>query len=385
MILHIFSADNFFLSAAIKTFNNAGLHSEFILIQTKNVKSHVNHEVNTLTFNSKEYRHFISNLQKSKYTLVLFHGLLTTNELIANDILKLKNVGIKTSWVIYGSEIQIITPFIDNMHGEITKKIYFRLNPLRRLLPILKFIKKITNTSLYNIISQIDFVVHFMPHEIEYVETTLNLQKKHLWFTYVTLEDYLANKLMHQKVQNTKNILLGNSSSFTSNHAEIIELFSKKLNKNYQYNLITPLSYGNKNYAKYITKFGKEKLGNNFTPILDYMPLEEYNKVLLSCPIVIMNHFRQQALGNIIVALWLGAKVFLNENISTYNFFKQIGIKIFSIQSLKNTDLELCFEMLSDEDTNKNREILKAFFGKENVTQKVKDSFQQFNIGSNYK
>jgi hypothetical protein len=44
-------------------------------------------------------------------------------------------------------------------------------------------------------------------------------------------------------------------------------------------------------------------------PLESLLPLEEYRDVIRGCDIVILNHWRQQAVGNVIAALNAGSRV----------------------------------------------------------------------------
>ena len=108
---------------------------------------------------------------------------------------------------------------------------------------------------------------------------------------------------------------------------EAIEILKKLDLKNN--NIVTPLSYGNKEYANQIEEIGKQEIGKRFMPLTEFLPLNEYQKILQSCGIVIMNHYRQQAVGNVLNALYLGAKVYLSNNNTLYHYLRRIGCHVF--------------------------------------------------------
>src|SRR5690606_4299272 len=103
---------------------------------------------------------------------------------------------------------------------------------------------------------------------------------------YLKVEELLAVP------ENGHHILLGNSADIKNNHIEAIDVLSR-IDRGSR-KVITPLSYGEPVYAKEITEYGKEKLGDKFTPLLEFMPFDEYRETIKSCGIVIMNHLRQQ-------------------------------------------------------------------------------------------
>lgn len=175
-------------------------------------------------------------------------------------------------------------------------------------------------------------------------------------FTYYPIEYITKNKLLRAS---GSDILLGNSASATNNHLEAFDLL-RRFNLGDK-KIVAPLSYGSPRYAKAIINEGNEQFGDRFVPLTSFLPLEEYNQLMSSCGIVVMNHYRPQALGNIISALYMGCKVFLN-NTSIYQYFNNLGCHIYSIEK----DLiatEKALQLLSDEEVTHNRTILKNYLG----------------------
>jgi len=127
-------------------------------------------------------------------------------------------------------------------------------------------------------------------------------------------------------------ILVGNSASLTNNHIEAFHVLSRcDVSKN---EIICSLSYGDEKYAEYVEKYGKRIFGNSFCSLRKYLPYEEYVMVLKTCPVVIMNHKRQQAGGNVSIALYLGSKVYLDWDNPLYHHYNKIGVKVFLIQDV---------------------------------------------------
>jgi hypothetical protein len=165
------------------------------------------------------------------------------------------------------------------------------------------------------------------------------------------------------------NILVGNSAAPTNNHIDIFKLLSKcNLGSR---KVIVPLSYGDPNYRERILICGRELLGDSFFPLINYMPLEKYNNIIASCNVVIMNHYRQQALGNICTALYQGLHVYLNIKSPAYSFFNKIGAVMHDIQHLNLKSLPLT--RVPDEDIAKNREALEGFWGRNQVKANVEN------------
>ena len=105
----------------------------------------------------------------------------------------------------------------------------------------------------------------------------------------------------------------------------------------------------------------------NLHPLVEFMPLNDYNQTIRQCGIVIMGHYRQQAVGNVLAMIWMGAKVYLDERNSLYHYLKRIGISVFSIEKeLVPKNLKI-FNKLTRDEIIQNRKFLKAEIGEENL------------------
>ena len=158
--------------------------------------------------------------------------------------------------------------------------------------------------------------------------------------------------------------MLGNSASFSNNHVEIIDkLLTLELGN---VKVIIPLSYGDKKYGKYIADYAKWNLGKNAFPMLDFVPYDQYAELLASCGVVIMNHIRQQALGNVMQALMNGSRIYLNEQSTLYEFLVASGFHLSTIQKLSQ------IYPLTPLEQQHNKELYNRVFGKEAQQKKAK-------------
>lgn len=150
-------------------------------------------------------------------------------------------------------------------------------------------------------------------------------------------------KFSSKKHEGPKKVLLGNSATQENQHIEAINILSRFKDQNIE--VVCPLSYGDKEYAKRIAEFGKKKLGRSFYPILDFMERDKYFSLLSECEVGIFNNNRQQAMGNINSLIELGKKVFLNVNTSMWKDYTSFGIKIYNIEDIKQMNWQDFWEM----------------------------------------
>lgn len=165
------------------------------------------------------------------------------------------------------------------------------------------------------------------------------------------------------KEEETLYIQVGNSACTTNEHIEVFKKLAKYNNRNI--NIICPLSYsGKKEYVNKVINKGREIFGEErFTPILDFMPYEDYLNLLVKVDISIFNHRRQRGLGNITTLLGLGKKVYIREEITTWDFCKDHGFKVFSA----NKGFDDIFDPVSILAKETNNKIMKEEFSKEKL------------------
>lgn len=168
---------------------------------------------------------------------------------------------------------------------------------------------------------------------------------------------------------NGGNIIIGNSGSASNNH---LYAMSKIAGLNLGTRKVyVPLSYSClKRYKTCVLAGGRSMLGDRFCPLLDFIPLEEYNKLQLSIGAALYGNWRQEAVGNILVFLFMGAKVFLCRRSPVYEWALSHELKVFELEGITQEQLDT---PLPVSDKISNREIVKNLFTKERLLQLIKE------------
>lgn len=209
-----------------------------------------------------------------------------------------------------------------------------------------------------------DYVLTYLDEDAELLHEQRLTRAQHLPFCYFSLERTIGNQLLGTRCA-SNDILLGNSASLTNNHLDAFEIL-QKLNLSGR-RLVCPLSYGDDAYGRIIADAGRRTFGDAFVPLMDYLPIKEYNSILTNCSVVVMNHLRQQAMGNIITALWLGAKVYLNETTTVWGCLRRIGIRAYSIPRELRSDNPETLDPPPVSVVERNREVLRREFSYDRV------------------
>ena len=166
-------------------------------------------------------------------------------------------------------------------------------------------------------------------------------------------------------------VMVGNSASRTNNHKYLLALLS-------QFDLrgkkvVVPLSYsGRKRYVNEVIAYGKKEV-EGFVPLMKFMPLDEYNRLQSSTAVALFGNLRQEAIGNIMIALYMGAKVFLFESNPVYEWAATHNLKVYPMSALSQVELDT---LLPAEDAEHNRSVLRELYSKRRMIQLIKELFE---------
>ncbi|MBQ4834227.1 TDP-N-acetylfucosamine:lipid II N-acetylfucosaminyltransferase [Pseudoalteromonas sp. MMG010] len=310
-ILHICS-DEKFIDHAIVNFNAVDyVTNDFLVISNSKQLKYIKND--NVTIQSRK-SFFIQILfgRLNEYDAVVFHSLTDVFKLF----IKLLPKRLTICWIGFGFDYYDYSILMNN-HREV------------------KGIKGFIKNKILNLNSAYDYINYFSPvleSEFESVSNYLNLKACYVPWNYGS-SDSIIEKLKNEYVSGDS-ILLGNSGAETNDHIEVIkELISLGETRE----IIVPLSYGGSDeYVSSIISM-LEKSSLNYTVLKDFITQAEYFKILKRCSFVIMNHKRQQAMGNIVMMLSLGAKIILDKNNPAYEYLVKLNFNIFDKTQLNST------------------------------------------------
>lgn len=381
-IIHL-TTDEKFIDGAMFLFNKAFLNQNQLCV----LKPPANPAIRYIKQSKIDYE-----IVKTKNTLetikkytsnadwVVIHGL---NEVWADYIIE--NTSKKILYVVWGAEVYG-NPLLYNqtLLGDYTTQLAKKIE--RK--PLIQKIKDVINSFRYRLpktnqnqqwlknkkaLNKIDNISAIYKEEIDfYKEKSIICEDTNfIKFGYYPIE-YFTNNI-NESVTLGNHIMIGNSSSLTNNH---LEVFRKLESLGVKNDIVVPLSYGDKKLAKILVKKGEKMFGKQFKPIIDFMPLDNYTKLMQSCGVVIMNHYRQQAVGNIITAVYLGAKVYLDERNTIYKYLKRLGCLVYNMSDLKDiTELT----RLSQKDISNNRIKLVSDINAKNIIDSLRKLSEEYN------
>lgn len=351
MILHLFD-DEKVVNRGIALFEEALPGQNIFVVKVAGNAIHVKEGTNVFFYSQEKGfdTSILINVDK-----VIIHLL---NQWKIDFILDYKVAATDICWAVWGHDMynSILVDMGYNIYYEPWYVISFRTILFRLLHSAglyhpatkrkLDFIKNrisLLNTSEEEYSIQKKYIGKFLPEKITEIPESM----------YYSIEDILGNDIIDKYVSGDM-IMVGNSCSYSNNHLYAFK-YLERLNIN-QKKIVVPLSYGgDTKYRNHVLREGYKIFKNMFNPLLDFMPLNEYNNYLLNSPICIYGHWRQESVGNIIISLYLGAKVFLSRKSPLLSKYRRLGIYIYCLEEITQSDID---HPLTEEQRDNNRKIL---------------------------
>lgn len=162
-------------------------------------------------------------------------------------------------------------------------------------------------------------------------------------------------------------VLVGNSATASNNHLEAFDWLAGRTGTG---RVIVPLSYGNAAYGRQVADAGRRTFGDRLDPLLDWMSIDDYNRRIAGCGFVLMNHRRQQAVGNVGAAVFRGATVILRPENPLYGFYRDLGLHL---RSVGEVEAGVPLVPISDAQKADNRQRIGAHYARERVVQAIRD------------
>lgn len=307
--------------------------------------THSNYDINTTFFDfSKKNLKKIINYCKS-VDFVILYDLNFAKAYIANRLPK----KVKIIWRFFGLELYSKIPHL--VYSDITREILSNQtknnffiqvkNNLTKFYNKLRFMTDF-NTEFENAaFERIDFFHGLSNNEYDFLKTLWPKLPTFLQIDFSFIKPNLSN--LKPIPQKGKLVLIGNNKSAYNNHLDIIEILKKNGPYN-KYKFLLLFNYGqNNNYTDAV----KDKcLDIKEIKILEnFLNKEEFNNLYLDTIALVINGYRQMAMGNIFEAFKNGTKVYLNEKNIILKWLREEGFLLSSIDDfafdLKNELIEL--------------------------------------------
>lgn len=299
----------------------------------------------------------------NKVDMVVLYNMCLKKSFIANRL----DSTVKIAWRFFGQELYRYDE--DEQYSELTKAMLepdkFHLSEVYKQfktrilgLKIMQIINKyrlIYNNEFSKALNRVDcFLWHYRQEYDSFVKNWPALPP----FTNLpTLNLPTVNiDSGHNRTTEKENlILLGNSKNPLNNHFDILNMLLQAENFS-KYVLNIPFSYGEETgYSRKLREtFGKHK---NVVLNEVFLSLADYELIFKKASAIVINTFRQKALGNIHLALKNDVKVYLNPKNISLSIFSSQGLHVYPVDRLYD-DLVNDNILLRPEEATQNATIL---------------------------
>jgi hypothetical protein len=216
------------------------------------------------------------------------------------------------------------------------------------------------------------YVSTLVPGDYTIAKAYYKIKGKYYLAQYPSKNDF---KFINSLIPDSKSatyIQIGNSADPSNNHKDILNTIFKFKNDNIKVFCI--LSYGNKKYAREVIEYGKFLLGKKFIPITTFMSYDEYWKYLKNIDILIFNHKRQQGLGNLYMLTYLEKKIYLRDDISSWEYLvNDLKLKLFPYGDIKEQQFS---EFIRNNSAGNKAKLMKTIFSNDYVVNLWKNIFE---------
>lgn len=212
----------------------------------------------------------------------------------------------------------------------------------------------------------VDFFAPVLPAEYDMVRNAVGhgLFPKYVKWSFGELSPALEHACKGAPA-NGRDILVGNSASWTNNHFDAFSLIRKHVNLESR-KVVALLAYGDPTVRNSVISRGYELFGDGFVPITDFVPLEQHLDRLRSCRHAVMNHLRQQGAGTVTLLLALGCKLFMQPANPLFSFELENGKVVYPVTEIVTNPHSMSF-CLDDQSIQRNRHRVLAEANREAV------------------
>lgn len=350
MVLHLFPQEKFtvpFIKLINSTFD-VNEHLFIVYGRNINYKKDEVEQYDNIIYVNRDNNNIIESIKYiSKADKIILHSLFMPSW-IKYYLFINKSIIKKSNWVIWGGDLYLYKIRSKNLKSN--------LNEVIR--------KKI--------ISNLEGLITHVKGDYELAKEWYGAKGKYMYsFMYPSnLYKYYDLPQNNLYLNKSTYIQIGNSADPTNNHLDIFKKLEIYSDKNIK--IICPLSYGDEEYKDKVINEGKRIFGVKFNPLLDFMDLQEYLRILSKIDVAIFNHKRQQAVGNITSLLGFGKKVYIRNDITTWDFCKDHDLMVFDA----TTNFSDLLTPLDSDNSLKNIENVKRYFSEDKLILDLQEIFK---------
>lgn len=300
-----------------------------------------------------------------------FYHYLSNESIILTRLLGLSKE--ERNWFLWGADLYAYIDY--NLYSQKTKRVIKQIRNNKG-----SFLKRLFRSIAYkmmfavrrNFLKSLDKIITWNKGDYKLACDYFGISPMYDEYSYNFGMEKSKHLEEYKKKSKEKMVLVGNSGDSSNNHIDIYEALTRVKG---DFKVLSFLTYGDPVYIEKIIKIGYEILGEKFIPITNHMEREEYFDFIENIDVVIMNHYRQQGVGNIVSLLQKGKKVYMNDFVTTFEYLIGNDVKVYSIKEMMDV---LTIDELINYDSEikqSNSEIIYDLFSDEVALKRLKNIF----------
>ena len=324
----------------------------------------------------------------SQVDMVVLYNLCFLKSFIANRLPQ----HVKIAWRFFGHELYRFD--LTEQHSDLTKAMLapdgFSLSDglkhLKNYIPALRSLRNLFEfRAVYDVefrkaIKRADLFLWHFPEEYESLKN-----RWHDLPTYINLPTLNLPTLNYGSDNNAPGkkenlIILGHSKNALNNHFDILKRILSAGNFN-TFVFHVPFSYDSEtNYSRRFRDAVKDH--RNVILSEDFLSLDDYETVFQKAAALVINSYRQKALGSILLALKNGVKVYLNPRNITLSILASRGLLVYPVDQLVD-DLENDDIRMQPEDVAHNMAVMDRLWQDNSIAlfqQSIQDEINKHKV-----
>ena len=260
---------------------------------------------------------------------VFAHGLSQKQAMICNYLLS--RVPARAFYFCYGGELYSRLSAIgklalyDNSHW--WPRIYDLIILMRTSLSTSRGLKSpVLGEPIINFMNRLSFINTLFPSDANLWSELVAKDLRRLPYVY-PISEYALNL----SVKEDKDLVfINHSASRTGNHEFVLNYLAE--HKLPDLKLILPMSYGNPRYLRRIKSLLAKSVHHDAIVLQNSLPYDSYVDMCAGAVCAIYGHRRQEAVGNIFIMLYIGARVYLRQQNPLLQDLRQLGLIVFCLE-----------------------------------------------------
>lgn len=360
MILHL-ADDVHIINSAYTLFEKHYPNQNVFIVQVARNQPSLNHVKQEkriffapyTTTNGLRLIHQIAKQYEIKYVFV--HYLSPTKAAIAIQLQK--KLGARVGWFFFGADLYECLSKLGRYQLNDQPIQYGRQISLKNFMKNLFFLYrygKMPFQAYSDFISRFDYFYFWNEYDFKLLKQHFICNAKFKPFAYYGLIDRSNRTITPDK---SLKILVNHSASANGNHLTVLRRLDSIVQN---VEIIVPISYGSAEIQRQIINYSLKSFKNRIQPLLQFVAIDEYYKLLRTIKVAIFGQRRQEGAANIFYLLSVGVKIFLRNENNMIQWLRDKGFIVFSFEDDLCSDRDLL--PLSPLDAQKNYSIYNEVF-----------------------